>query len=312
MAAPEQIEWLLAGDPAIRWQVLRDLLDAPAEEVAAERARVVDIGWGSRLLSLQGEDGRWAADRGPKGYRGIYSPKWTSTTYTLLLLRRLGVPPGNDGALAGCDALVRHADWTDAAGVRLWNADTSDTCVSALVCSVLEYFDAEATRERERLLEYLLAEQTDDGSWSADKGPMHATIAALEALAIRRERVPSGYVDAAIERGREYLLERQFFRSPETGEVLDPAFRRLSFPPRWHYDVLRGLDHFQATDAPADDRAAAAIALLERKVDEDGRWPLEDHHSGEEHFVVEEPGEPSRWNTLRALRVLEWWREASG
>lgn len=312
--ADDVIEWLVDGDPAIRWQVMRDLLDAPSAEVAAERERVAETGWGRRLLDRQAEDGRWAGDgKGKERYRGLYSPKWTSTTYTLLLLRRLGLEPGHPAAAAGCRALVENSQWDDDGAVRPWASEETDTCVCAMFLGLFEYFDYEAPDRRDGLLDYLLADQKDDGGWNCDPGSavgsVHTTISTLEALQLRRPGTPGEAVDAAMERGHEYLLERELFRSRRTGEPIRPEFTRFSFPPRWRYDVLRALDHLQAAGAPIDSRAADAIELVRDKRRPDGTWPLQNRHPGETYFEMEEPGGPSRWNTLRALRVLRWWEE---
>lgn len=312
MTDADPVEWLLHGDPAIRWQVLCDLLDAPPSEFDAERRRVAETGWGRRLLDRQGEDGRWAADdRGDERYRGLYSPKWTSTTYTLVLLRRLGLEPSHPAALGGCRALVERSHWDDDGSIRPWRSQSPDTCVSAMVLCLLEWFDYDAPDRRDGLLAYLLAAQQDDGGWNCEEdssvGSFHTTISTLEALQLRRSNEPDVGVDSAVERGHEYLLERELFRSRRTGEVVRPEFTRFSFPPRWHYDVLRALDHLQDAGAPTDPRAGDAIELVRKKRREEGTWPLQNRHPGETYFELEAPGEPSRWNTLRALRVLRWW-----
>jgi hypothetical protein len=307
------LDWLMNGDPAIRWQVMRDLSDAPAHQYEAERARVGEEGWGRQLLKLQCDDGRWTKERGPKGFRGLYTPKWTSTTYTLTLLRRLGLEPRHPAAIRGCDALVQGAKWLGDGSIAPWSSDKTDTCVCSMILAVLEWFEHDERVRRDGLLEYLLANQKDDGGWNCDAGSevssMHTTVSTLEALQIRRSNSPSSDIDAAMRGGWEYLLERRLFRSKSTGEVIRADFRTFSFPPRWYYDVLRALDHLQHADSPRDERAEEAIELVRSKRREDGRWPLQNNKSGERHFEMEKVGEPSRWNTLRALRVLRWWGE---
>jgi hypothetical protein len=202
METDKTITWLLRGDPAIRWQTLRDLTGANRRTWAHERQQICQKGWGRRLLARQDRSGMWGG--------GLYSPKWVSTTYTMLLLRRLGLSPTHPQAQAQAQ-------------------------------------------------------------------------------------------------GREFLLEHRLFRSSTSGAVVNPAMTRFSFPPRWHYDVLRGLDHFQEVAAERDERLSDAMELVYKKRRRDGRWPLQNRHPGRAFFEMEKVGRPSRWNTLRALRVVRWW-----
>ena len=298
------LEWLLAGDPSIRWQALRDLADAPPETVTRERARVADEGWGKRLLQLQDPEGTWAA--------GLYTPKWTSTTYTMLLLRDLGLPPGNEQAARACTLLLDRGFYSDGGIGFGWGR--SETCVTGMVLSILAYFKMDEDR-LDRIAAHLLERQMTDGGWNcrqpfgAVHGSVHTTISVLEGLADYerfRGRNPRGLM-AAQRRGREFLLAHRLFRSHRSGRIINPVFLRLAFPPRWHYDILRALDYFRAVDAPADERLADAIAVLASKQRSDGRWKLDHSFRGREFFTLERVGRPSRWNTLRALRVRRWW-----
>lgn len=300
------VEWLLEGDPAIRWQVRRDLLDAPFK---TERRQVAKNGWGRQLLDLQCEDGRWTKARGPNGYRGLYTPKWTSTTYTLLLLRRFGIEPTNRQCRRGCDALIDGSQWFDDGSVAPWNARKADTCVCGMFLGLLAYFDHHQTALRDGLIGYLREQQKPDGGWNcmpSQVSSVHSTLTILEALWLAHEQMTSRELDGLIRRGQEYLLERHLMRSRRNGELIDARFVRFSFPPRWKYDVLRALEHFRDTDA-RDARLEEAISLVNRKRTKGGTWKLENRHSGETHFEMEKAGESSRWNTLRALRVLRWW-----
>jgi hypothetical protein len=295
----DPLAWLLEGDPAIRWQALRDLQKSAERTWTAERRRVAREGWGARLLVLQDDSGRWGG--------GLYNPKWTSTTYTLLLLRAMGLPPGNRQALKGCRLLVDQC--LDQVG--------GETCVSGMILSAASYFGLEHPR-LECIAQSLLGCQMEDGGWNcrlprgATHGSFHTTISVLEALLDFERFSPrhAAPLRKAQARGREFLLRHRLFRSHRTGEIVHPAMTRFSFPPRWHYDVLRGLDYFRDSGAPFDERLGDAIALVERRRSTAGCWPLQNRWPGRTHFEMEAAGRPSRWNTLRALRVLDWWSNA--
>lgn len=296
------LEWLLQGDPAICWQVMRDLQDAPPSQVRVEREKVAHEGWGAQLLAHQDADGRWA--------NGLYSPKWTSTTYTLLLLRSLGLPPGHPAALRGLERLLQAADPRYPGMVIFRTINHSDICVDAMILAMLAYFQ-HPTNQVEKLQEHLLAHQIDDFGWNCEDhrgvthSSFHTTLSVLEALL---ECQNSGCAISGLEQaaagGREFLLQHHLFRSHHTGQVVDERMQRFSFPARWRYDVLRALDYFQAVHAPYDPRLQDALDLLLKKCLPDGRWKLENRHPGRVFFDMEEVGKPSRWNTLRAWRVL--------
>ena len=307
------LRWLIEGDPAIRWQALRDLADASPTAVAREQRRVAQEGWGAQVLALQDPDGRWA--------RGVYTPKWTSTTYTLLLLRGFGLPPGDPQALRGCRVLLDAGLFRDG-GINFWTPrrTRSETCVSSMALALACWFALDDPRV-DRLAGHVLAQQLDDGGWNCRATPatalgrathssFHTTISALEAL-LEYERFRPQHAAVARQaqqRGREFLLAHRLFRSHRTGGVVKPAMTRFAFPPRWHYDVLRGLDYFRDCQAPCDPRLEDAIGLVEQRRAADGRWPLQNRHAGKTFFELETVGQPSRWNTLRALRVLAWWK----
>jgi hypothetical protein len=303
-------EWLLAGDPSIRWQVLRDLVHAPAGVVAAERSRVAAEGWGARLLALQGEDGQWAGGAYfPAGYQdpGDGSQPWTATAYTLALLKDLGVDPQDDRVRRAVAAVRDRCRWEEAG--QPFFAGEVEPCINGTTAALGAYFGQDVSGVVRRLL----AGQLPDGGWNcwvpfgAKVAAFATTINVLEGLlAYERTGAAPPEVTAARRRGEEYLLQRHLFRRRSTGEVADEGFLRLSFPPRWHYDVLRALEYCRSTGEPADPRVTEAIDLLRAKRRPDGTWPLEHTHPGAVHFDLEEPGAPSRWITLRALRVLAW------
>jgi hypothetical protein len=305
------IPWLLEGDPSIRWQVLRDLLDQPPEIYAKEQEKVARAGWGAQLLARQDADGKWGG--------GIYSPKWTSTTYTLLLLRQLGLPPGHEQALRGCEKFFFRGLEKDG-GINLFKSFRhSETCVNGMLLALLAYFHYPDERIH-NIAEYLLREQMPDGGWNcqwihghgAAHASFHTTISVLEGLDEYGKTYPQAIpaVKKATDSAHEFLLQHQLYKSHRTGEVFDPDMTHMRFPPRWHYDFMRALDYFQSAQAPLDKRMQPAVSLLlEKRRGEDGLWVLNQSWAGRVHFPIEEAGKPSRWNTLRALRVLKWWHK---
>ncbi len=299
--------WLLDADPAIRWQVLRDIEGAPAADVEAERDRVASSGWGADLLARQSADGLWGG--------GIYSPKWTSTTYTLLLLRSFGLRPRHPAAVLGCRRLVDAGLYHDGGINFFGNRKCSEACVTGFVLSLLASFETQPDAA-EQLVDYLLREQMPDGGWNclrhegATHSSFHTSINVLEGL---RDYARCGgpstrrVVDAEA-RGREFFLAHRLYRSHQTGEVVRPEFTRFSFPPRWHHDVMRTLDCFRAAEARFDPRLEDPMGLLLSRCDATGRWKLQNDYAGQVHFRMEQVGQPSRWNTLRGWRIAAWWR----
>jgi hypothetical protein len=314
------LDWLLDSDPSVRWQVLRDLTDAPAEEVRAERARVAAEGWGARLLALQGDDGQW--DGGtffPVPYDGSEAGQpWTATTYTLLLLRDLGLDPDSEEARRAVAKVRRNSRWEEG-GQRFFEGEV-EPCINGKAIALGAYFGENV----DGIVRRLLGEQLADGGWNceAERGSVRSsfatTINVLEGL-LEHERATGGTPEsvAARRRGEEYLLERTLLRRNSTGELVDPDWLRFSFPTRWFYDALRGLDYFREAclrnAGRPDARLAEAVDLVRSKRQPDGTWLLENTHPGRVHFAMEEgDGRPSRWNTLRALRVLRWYDGGPG
>ena len=316
--ADEAILWLLDGDPAIRWQALRDLVGAAEHIVERERRKVSRYGWGARLLARQDPEGTWAGGQSSDG--GLYSPKWTSTTYTMLMLRDFSLPPTSRQARKACRLLLDGGlQPDDGINYGIWAKwrRRSETCVTGMVLSILSYFEYEDAR-LDTIAGHLLEQQMRDGGWNcrrpygATHSSVHTTISALEGL--RHYELHRGRelraVRAAQRRGREFLLVHRLFRSHRSGGIIKPAFILFSFPPRWHYDILRALDYFQAVNAPCDQRLAEAIDIVRRSQRADGRWPLQNRYRGKKYFELERLGAASRWNTLRALRVLKWWEHS--
>jgi hypothetical protein len=302
------IDWLLDSDPAIRWQVMRDLRHEPADVVAGERTRVATDGWGARLLALQAPDGRWGGRP--------WSQDWTDTFHVLELLRRFGLDSASRQAQRAIGLIREHVTWRDPDFANPWANNRFfegevEPCINGNVVATGSYFGVDMTT----LVDRLLDEQLPDGGWNcevengATVSSFGTTINVVEGL-LEFERAAGGStrVAEARRRGDQYMLERRLFRRKSTGEVIDPTWLQFSFPHWYFYDVLRGLDYLRDADETPDRRVTEAIAVVENNRDADGRWPLQNVHQGETHFEMEDgEGEPSRWNTLRAMRVLDWF-----
>ena len=298
---------------------MRDLSGASEHAIEQERSRVARVGWGARLLARQDPQGTWAG--GSRPHAGLYTPKWTSTTYTMLLLCDFGLPVHNRQAHKACSLLLNEGLQPDGGinyGTWAQWIRRGETCVSGMVLSILSYFQYEDSR-LDTIADYLLREQMPDGGWNCQRASgathasVHTTISVLEALQYyethRGRKLKQ--VRTAQRRGREFLLVHRLFRSHRTGQIIKPVFIRFSFPPRWHYDILRALDYFQAVDAAHDPRLGEAIEIVRQGQNPDGRWLLQNRYKGKTFFELERLGLASRWNTLRALRVLKWWDRVS-
>jgi hypothetical protein len=305
------INWLLEGDPAIRWQVMADLTDASADEVAAERALVETRGWGARLLAAEDADGLWAGGACfPGDYRGGEPGQpWTATMHTLQTLQILGLDPASDAARRTVALVAEHGRW-EHDGQRYFDGEV-EPCINGRTIETGAYFGTDVTG----IVERVVGERLDDGGWNCEaengsvRSSFDSTIDVLDGLReFQRTSGASKAVGDALRGGEAYLLERSLFRRKSTGDVVDPGYLDFAFPFYWHYDVLRALDHFRRSGAAPDPRMADAVEVVRSKQQPDGRWLLDRIHPGRVHFDIEEPvGSPSRWNTLRALRVLTWW-----
>jgi len=306
------IRWLLDSDPSVRWQVMRDLTDASADEVSAERARVATEGAGARLLALQAPDGRWGGAAWNRG--------WDSTMHVLLLLREMGLDPESGEARRAVGLVRDRVTWQGCGPPEVHDnrffAGEVEPCINGQVAAAGAYFGQDVRS----LVDRLLAEQLPDGGWNCEaengstRSSFNTTICVLEAL-LEYERAAGGSpeVTEARRRGESYLLDRRLLRRRSTGEVIErdrksgAAFTRFAFPTWWHYDVLRGLEYLRRAGVVPDERVAEAVELVESKRDGEGRWPLEVRYPGRMPVETDEgEGRPSRWNTLRALRVLDW------
>jgi hypothetical protein len=304
------LDWLLDGDPAIRWQVLRYLTNASPGEVQAERDRVATEGWGAKLLALQGMDGQWAGGTYWPANDDDPSQPWTATTYTLLLLRDFGLNPNSREARHAVGLVRNNSRWEE--GNQPFFEGEVEPCINGMVVALGAHF-----RENvDQVVERLTREQLSDGGWNCEaesgstRSSFHTTICVLEGL-LEHERATGGTPESrkARHRGEEYLLERRLLRQKSTGELISKDWLQFSYPTRWFYDALRGLDYFRAVGGTPDQRLEEAIEVVKSKEQPDGRWLLENTHPGSVHFAMEDgDGQPSRWNTLRALRVLPWYQ----
>ena len=318
-------DWLLESDPAIRWQAMRDLTDSPPATIAIERARVPHEGLAAAILTLQRPDGSWRREG---------APTWLTTLFTLQLLRATGISPTTpevEGAIAQLESTLRWdctpGNW-DLRPVKetgnLFFEGEVEPCINGGVLALGGYFG----HPNQKLARRLLSEQLADGGWNCDaptskRSSFHTTICVLEGL-LEYERTISTIsgeseahvkeISAARRRGEEYLLVRSLFRRRSTGEVANAEFLELAFPPRYHYDILRALDYFRSagldakTKALPDPRLAEGLRLIESKRQPDGRWLLDNSYAESLALpLTESIGQPSRWNTLRALRVLRWY-----
>lgn len=311
--------WLLDSDPAIRWQVMNDLTDEPDTAVDAERARVADEGWGARLLALQGEDGTWV---GGAHFPGDFSwseltrdedgrvigQPWTATSWSLTLLRLFGLDPDSPQAKRAVEQVRENCRW-EHEGQRYFDGEV-EPCINGLTVANGSYFGEDVSG----IVERLLGEQMEDGGWNCEqengsvRGSFHTTIAVLEGLlGYERRSGQDTAVTEARQRGQDYLLDRRLMRRLSDGEIPDSLWTQFAFPYWWRYDVLRGLDYMRAADVTRDERLDEGLDLVQNARDDDGRWSRQKVHPGAVHFDIDgEEGSPSRWNTMRAMRVLDW------
>jgi hypothetical protein len=295
------IDWLLDSDPAIRWQVKRDLTDAPPDEVAAERAKVATEGWGARLLAAQDADGRWSG--------GTYFPEWASTAAALHQLYLFGLDPNSEPAKRAIAPVHEAARWEYDANLRFFDGEV-EPCINGRTVAIGAYFGQDVRG----IVDRLLNDQMADGGWNCEqergsvRGSFDSTLNVLEGL-LEYERSAGGSdeVRAARERGEEYLLARRLLHRLSDGEIPQKRWLYVGFPNSWFYDVVRVLDYFRAARTEPDERMNEALEIVESKRDADGRWSL-DHRYHEDLLVDfgDEEGKPSRWITLRAMRVLRW------
>lgn len=296
------LDWLLAGDVAIQYQARRDLL---GEDDPNLRSRIAREGWGARFLACRNADGSWG--------RAFYQPKWTSSHYTLLDLRALEMAPNQPEVHDSIHKIALEEKFPDGGIGPGRSRQLSDVCVNGMFLNYASYF-GEPESSLRSIVDFILSQRMGDGGFNCLKNrtpvhhsSLHSTLSVLEGI---HEYAANGYryrvdeLQAAAATGREFILMHRLFRSDHTGEVIRKDMLRLSFPPRWKYNVLRALDYFRAAGQAWDVRMADALAVIMSKRRPDGRWTLPTAHRGQVHFEMETAGRPSRWNTLLGLRVL--------
>jgi hypothetical protein len=311
---PAHLKWLLDSDPAIRWQVMRDLTGEAPDAIAAERSRVATEGWGAQLLAAQSPAGNWG---GPKLFsfrpdlpeedRGLLF-----TLYTLVVLKDLGLDPASEQARTTIDRVDRRLVFKRLNNRPFLHGET-EPCINGRILAIGSYFK----EPNDVLARQLLDEQLEDGGWNCEsksrRSSFHTTICVLEGL-LEYERAgrKSAAVSKARRRAEDYLLERRMFRSLRTGEVIDKRWLRFSFPTFWHYDVLRGLDYLREAGTEPDSRVRDAVEIVVKRRHQNGRWPLNLLHPERIPSEMEtDVGRASRWNTLRSLRVLLWYNNSA-
>ena len=305
---PAQLKWLLNADPAIRWQVLRDLTDEPPNAIAAERSRIATEGWGAQLLARQSRAGNWG---GPNEDRGLLT-----TLYSLVVLMDLGLDPASQPARKMIQRVDKHLVFKPLNNRPFLHGET-EPCINGRILALGAYFK----KPNDSLANRLLGQQLEDGGWNCEavepsakrpksrRSSFHTTICVLEGLlAYEQAGRKRAAVTKARNRAENYLLQRRMFRSLRTGEVIDERWLRFSFPTFWHYDVLRGIDYLRNAGIKPDHRVREAVEIVRARAHQNGRWPLNLLHQERIPLAMEtDVGSASRWNTLRALRVLRWY-----
>ena len=302
-------QWLLSGDVSIQYQVSRDLLHANKQLILRLQKRIETEGWGAKFLAKQKSDGHWGIT--------FYQPKWTSTHYTLLDLKTIGLPADN-GLAKKSVSMVLDQPQGENGGINLAGSlANSDVCVNGMILSYSSHFLPDDKRLR-LIVDYLLESQMADGGWNCryltpgtTHSSLHSTISVLEGLLQFRKsgnKYRMAEVLNAEKEAVEFLLVHNLYQSHKTGKTIDERMLRFSFPCRWRYDILRCLDYFQAGKVAYDPRMQSALQIVTSKQKKDGKWLVQEKHKGAVHFDMERTGAASRWNTLRCLRVLDHFK----
>jgi len=297
------IHWLLEGDVSVQYQVQRDLLGIERPEL---QERIATEGWGARYLKARKANGHWG--------RGFYQVKWISSHYSILDLKHLNIAPTQPEVRETIAIILREQKSEDGGINPSRQIKESDVCINGMFLNYACYFGIDEAHLHS-IIDFIISEQMPDGGFNCEStrfkpvhSSLHTTISILEGI---QEYVTNGYcyrrpeLDRVAAEAREFILQHRLYLSDRTGEIIDKRFLMLSYPSRWRYDILRALDYFQAANIPCDERMQPALDILNRKRRSDGTWPVQAKHPGKIHFEMDQTGGPSRWNTLRALRVLK-------
>lgn len=303
MNSKNRILWLLEGDVSIQYQVHRDLLNTERSDL---KTQIANEGWGARLLSKRNQNGHWGLK--------FYQPKWTSTHYTLLDLRNLCIAPDNPSIRESISIILQNEKAKDGGILPIGTNQVSDQCINGMFLNYASYFKTNE-KDLKSVVDCLLNQIMPDGGFNcrlnrsgATHSSLHTTLSVLEGL---KEYERNGYthrlhkVQKAIRSSQEFILLHRLYKSDRTGKIISKDFLRFSYPRRWRYDILSALDYFQYAGVPYDNRMQPAIEILLQKRNKDGTWNVRAKHPGQTHFDMEKVGKPSRWNTLRAMRVLK-------
>lgn len=310
MTNHEIINWLLNSDVSIQYQIHRDLLSNDRKDL---RDRIANEGWGKQFLSKRRPDGHWGLK--------FYQPKWTSSHYTLLDLKNLCIDPDNKLIKESIDKISIEEKGLDGGINPSGNINNSDVCINGMFLNYASYFKTNEENLKS-VVDFILSQHMPDGGFNcmanrsgAVHSSLHSTISVLEGIA---EYEKNGFnfnlseLKLAATKAREFILIHQLFMSDKTGKIIHKDFFRFSYPCRWRYDIFRALDYFQYSGIEYDDRMKPAIDVLLEKRNKLNTWNLQAKHPGQTHFEMEKAGTPSRWNTLRALRIIKHFNIETG
>jgi hypothetical protein len=300
------IKWLLQGDVSIQYQTYRDLLGIDKKSL---RSRIENEGWGKQFLSFRNADGHWG--------RGFYQPKWTSTHYTLLDLKNLSIPNNCKQIRDTLKIILKENKNEFDGGIHpIGTVKKSDVCINGMALNYLSYFKADESNLKS-IIDFILSQKMNDGGFNchsnrigAVHSSLHTTLSVLEGILEYRFNGYAYRLDELLDaekQSQEFIFMHKLFKSDKTGEIINKQFLKLTYPPRWKYDILRALDYFQLAKVEYDERMEDAINVVLKKQTKEGFWKLQANHPGKVHFNMEEIGKPSRWNILRALRVLKYF-----
>jgi len=303
MESKTVIEWLLEGDVSIQYQTYRDLLNTERSDL---QNRIILEGWGAQFMACRNSESSWGLD--------FYQPKWTSTHYTLLDLKNMAITDPNLQIKRVIEHIAKNRKSADGGINPSKTIANSDMCINGMFLNYASYFGIDEN-DLKSIVDIILNQQMDDGGFNCQltrKGAVHSslhtTLSVLEGInqySVKNYKYRLQELKKVEKESQEFILQHKLFQSHRTGKTISESFLKLSYPGRWRYDILRALDYFQLARVPFDNRMDDAIEILLKKRKADDKWPLQAKHSGQTHFDMEIAGKPSRWNTVRAMRVLK-------